>query len=104
LNRVTCHLMTVFRKKGAEYYLADATLFLEFFGISAIGWQWLLQGIAVQKAIEKGHPPADDHFYRGKMFALRYFFRYEIPKTRALAQSLMDPDILTVDMKSELFN
>jgi alkylation response protein AidB-like acyl-CoA dehydrogenase len=104
LNIVTRHLMTVFREKGAEYYLADATLFLEFFGITAIGWQWLLQGIAVQKAMKKGYPPADDHFYRGKMFALRYFFRYEIPKTQALAQSLMDPDILTVDMKSELFN
>lgn len=104
LNHITRHLMTVAREKDVECYLADATLYLEFFGITAMGWQWLLQGVAVQKAMEKGHTPVDDHFYRGKMFALRYFYRYEIPKTAALARSLMDPDILTVDMKSELFN
>lgn len=104
LDRVTRHLAALAREKGAECYLADATLYLEFFGIAAVGWQWLLQGVAVQQAAEKENAPADENFYLGKMFAIGYFYRYEIPKTAALAQTLTDPDTLTVDMKSELFN
>jgi butyryl-CoA dehydrogenase len=33
-----------------EAALADATLYLEAFGIFSVAWQWLLQGISVQEA------------------------------------------------------
>ena len=33
-------------EKGPDAFLADATLFLEMFGIVAVAWQWLLQAIA----------------------------------------------------------
>ena len=91
-------------KKGAEHFLADATLYLDFFGIVAIGWQWLLQGIAVQKALSNGAKKKDLNFYQGKMFALRFFFGYELPKTLGLAERLKQADGLTVDMRTELFN
>jgi len=89
--------------KGVEHYLADATLYLEFFGIVAVGWQWLLQGVAAQRALRKECTAADKNFYTGKMFALRYFFNYEMPKTAALARRLTDGDGLTVEMKSAFF-
>ncbi len=104
LQEVTKHLLEIAQKKGAEHFLADATLYLEFFGIVAIGWQWLLQGIAVQKALNNGAKKKDLNFYQGKMFALRFFFGYELPKTLGLAERLMQADGLTVDMKTELFN
>ena len=104
LQEVTKNLLEIAQKKGAEHFLADATLYLEFFGIVAIGWQWLLQGIAVQKALNNGAKKKDLNFYHGKMFALRFFFGYELPKTLGLAERLMQADGLTVDMKSELFN
>ncbi len=40
----------------------------------------------------------DINFYEGKMFTLRYFFGYELPKTLGLAKRLMDDDRLTVEM------
>ena len=49
----------VARQQGPEAFLADATLYLEFFGIITIAWQWLLQGIAVQKALNNGAAKKD---------------------------------------------
>jgi butyryl-CoA dehydrogenase len=104
LENVTRHLMQIFMEKGAEYYLADSTLYLELFGITAVAWQWLLQGIAVRKALENDSNKAEQAFYSGKFIALRYFFGYELPKTRGLAERLLNGDGLTVEMTTELFN
>jgi butyryl-CoA dehydrogenase len=104
LQEVTGHLTTLATQQGPEAFLADATLYLELFGIVTIGWQWLLQGIAVQKALNQGAGKKDLNFYEGKMFTLRYFFAYELPKTLGLAKRLMDADALTVEMQPAHFN
>ncbi|MFO7666943.1 MAG: acyl-CoA dehydrogenase [Desulfobacterales bacterium] len=104
LQEVTGHLIQIFTDKGAEYFLADATLYLELFGIIVVAWQWLLQGIAVRKAQQNASNNKDIAFYQGKFIALRYFFGYELPKTLGLAERLQNGDGLTVDMTPELFN
>lgn len=104
LKDVTQHLITIAQQQGPEAFLADATLYLEFFSIVTIAWQWLLQGVAVQKALNNAAKKADLNFYQGKMFALRYFFAYELPKTLGLAKRLMDDDRLTVEMQTVFFN
>jgi butyryl-CoA dehydrogenase len=104
LQDVTQHLITIAQQQGPEIFLADATLYLEFFGIVTIAWQWLLQGVAVQRALNNGAKKADQNFYLCKMFTLRYFFAYELPKTLGLAKRLLDDDRLTVEMQTEFFN
>jgi butyryl-CoA dehydrogenase len=104
LEAITQHLLSIAQQQGPEAFLADATLYLEFFGTVAIAWQWLLQGIAVQKALSNGTKKKDLNFYEGKMFTLRYFFSYELPKTLGLAKRLRDNDKLTVEMQTEYFN
>ena len=104
LQEVTRHLMQVFMDQGAEFFLADATLYLEMFGIVAIAWQWLLQGIAIRKALQNASNKTDIAFYQGKFITLCYFFGYELPKTLGLAERLLNGDGLTVDMTAELFN
>jgi butyryl-CoA dehydrogenase len=104
LQEITRHLLSVAQNQGPEAYLADATLYLEFFGIVTVGWQWLLQGIAVQKALKIGAKKPDLNFYSGKMFTLRYFFSYELPKILGLAKRLIEGDGLTVEMRTEYFN
>ena len=103
LKGVTNHLMSIAQKKGPEYFLADATLYLELFGIITIAWQWLLQGIAIQRALHGGPTKTDLRFYQGKIYVLRYFFAYELPKFHGLVERLMDGDGLTVEMSTELF-
>ncbi|MBU1711825.1 MAG: acyl-CoA dehydrogenase [Proteobacteria bacterium] len=104
LQEVTQHLLKVFMDRGAEFFLADATLYLELFGIVAVAWQWLLQGIAIRKALQNASNKSDIAFYQGKFVALRYFFGYELAKTLGLAERLLNGDGLTVDMTAELFN
>jgi len=104
LQEVTKQLIEVAQNKGPEHFLADATLYLEFFGIITIAWQWLLQGISLQKALDGKCSKADANFYQGKMRTLQYYFGYELPKTAGLAKCLMQNDGLTVDMETAFFN
>lgn len=104
LQSTTRYLMGMAAEKGPEVFLADATLYLEFFGIVSIAWQWLRQGLAVQKALQDGPKKADMNFYRGKMVSLKYFYSYELPKILGLQKRLMNADGLTVEMDAALFN
>ncbi|MBU1696448.1 MAG: acyl-CoA dehydrogenase, partial [Proteobacteria bacterium] len=103
LEKVAGFLFNVAKEKGIEVYLSDATLFLEFYGLIVISWQWLIQGIVAQKALAENCSKKDKNFYKGKVFAMNYFFRYELPKTLGLASRLMDNDNLTIDMKTKYF-
>ena len=104
LEEITLHLAGVAREKGPAVFLADATLYLELFSYLAIGWQWLLQAIAVQKARHGKLSRSETNFYQGKWFTFRYFFEYELPKTRGLTSRLRSRDALTVDMPPEFFS
>jgi butyryl-CoA dehydrogenase len=104
LQEVTLHLTDVAAKKGPDYFLADATVYLEFFGYICIAWQWLKQGIVAQKTLDGGVSPEDEDFYKGKIVAMRYHFGYELPKIKGLASVLTEADGLTVDMTENLFN
>ncbi len=79
---VTATLLGVASDKGEEVFLADATLYLELFGIVSIAWQWLLQGMAIQRAFEGHLSNSEINFYRGKWVTFQYFFHYETPKNQ----------------------
>ncbi|MFC1531877.1 acyl-CoA dehydrogenase [Thermodesulfobacteriota bacterium] len=104
LQTVTSHLIQ-FGDNG-EYgkFLADSTLYLEFFSIITIAWQWLSQGIAVQRALLTKPEHFEVEFYQGKMYSLKYFFHYELPKIEGLFMRLMEADGLTDEIEEGLFN
>ena len=104
LQKVTAHLMEVGKKESPELFLADATLYLEFFGIVSVAWQWLIQATAIVKALENRPDGVEANFYTGKFFAFRYFFEYELPKIQGLAKRLMNSDGLTVEIKPDFFS
>jgi butyryl-CoA dehydrogenase len=104
LQKVTGHLMEVGKKETPELFLADATLYLEFFGIISVAWQWLVQATAVVMVLRNRPNGAETNFYNGKFFAFRYFFEYELPKMEGLAKRLMNSDGLTVEIKTDFFS
>ena len=104
LQQVTAYLMDVQKKKTPEVFLADATLYLEFFGIISVAWQWLLQATAVVRALRNSPAGAEANFYKGKFFAFRFFFEYELPKIQGFASRLMHSDGLTVEITPDLFS
>ncbi len=103
-QEVTRHMMDIAANKGPDYFLADATVYLEFFGYIAIAWQWLKQAIVAQKALDSGAPPENVDFYQGKLVTMRYHFGYELPKIKGLATVLTEADGLTVDIAENSFN
>jgi butyryl-CoA dehydrogenase len=104
LQTATMHRVQFAMKGDVEKFLADATLYLELFGIIAVAWQWLIQGVVAQRGLETDCSALDKQFYQGKLHTMRYFFHYEVPKTYGLASRLMESDGLTVDMSSAIFD
>ena len=104
LQTATTHRVQFAMQGDVEKFLADATLYLELFGVIAVAWQWLIQGVVAQRGLEADCSALDKQFYEGKLHTMRYFFHYEVPKTYGLASRLMESDGLTVDMSSAIFD
>ena len=82
--------------------LANAVLFLEAFGHTVIAWIWLRQALAAQRGLDQGIA-ADADFYRGKLAACRWFYRWELPKTKQWHELLRSLDDTTLTMPPESF-
>ena len=82
--------------------LANAVLFLEAFGHTVIAWIWLRQALAAQRGLRQGLA-VDADFYAGKLAACRWFYRWELPKTRQWHELLRSLDDTTLSMKPEFF-
>jgi alkylation response protein AidB-like acyl-CoA dehydrogenase len=104
LKSMTAKVYENARETSPEVLLADATLFLDYFSIVTIAWMWLKQGIVAAKALEnKANLSENDAiFYESKLATMRYFFEYELPKTKALAVQLLNFDKLTVELDTAI--
>jgi len=103
LTEVTEHLVGLSRLGDRERFLADSTLYLEMFGIVAIAWQWLRQGIAAQKALSGNLSQEETAFYQGKYQTMQFFFHYELPKIEGLSKRLLEADGFTARVTVETF-
>jgi butyryl-CoA dehydrogenase len=101
-QQATGYLLGLAGKGETEKFLADATLYLEMFGIITIAWQWLNQGIVAQQKLNDAHE-ADQNFYQGKLATMRYFYEYELVKVDSLVKRLQSTDNVTIDMQSDWF-
>ncbi|MFH0935117.1 MAG: acyl-CoA dehydrogenase C-terminal domain-containing protein, partial [Pseudomonadota bacterium] len=89
-------------RNDLDLVLANAMAYLEMLGHLVIAWIWLRQALTAQRALIKAH--ADDaDFYRGKLQACQFFFRYELPKTAAQNELLRRLDPTCLDMRDEWF-
>ncbi len=101
LQELTMRLMGVAQKHGAEIFLSDATLYLELFGIIAVGWQWLKQGVVSEQEKTSSSKKYSAEFLQSKLLTLHFFFEYEMPKTEGLLTRLKSKNNVTVDAKPE---
>jgi butyryl-CoA dehydrogenase len=104
LNKTVLALGSVAMEKGPEAFLADATLFLEMFGITVIAWQWLTMATAAAKGLSGGKPKKKEKtFLAGKLATAQYFFTYELPKTLSLATTLETSSQMTCALTDDFF-
>ena len=83
----------------ATLRLANAACYLDAFGHVIVAWLWL--DMAVSAAAGMGEPEVA--FYRGKLAACRYFYKWELPRIDRWL-GLLDPvDRTTLDVVDEWF-
>ena len=82
--------------------LANATIFLDAMGHLVIAWMWLKQAVAAVEGKQKGNK-ADDAFYDGKVAAMRFFFRYELPKIKPNLTLVGGLDATCYDLTADQF-
>ncbi|MEM8937562.1 MAG: acyl-CoA dehydrogenase [Pseudomonadota bacterium] len=78
LDTIAATIQSIVSAQDPQRELANGTLFLDAFGHVVIAWIWLMQGVAAKKRAERKTASA---FTDGKLRAMRFFFRYELPKT-----------------------
>ncbi|MEW7291762.1 acyl-CoA dehydrogenase [Aquimarina sp. 2304DJ70-9] len=94
-----------FAQKGDyERFLSDATPFMEFFSTITLSWVWLDIASHAKNALVTGQKNYSEDFYESKIHAMKFFFKYELPKTNGLAEILLDEEVLTIAGEKELFN
>ncbi|MBA4215353.1 MAG: acyl-CoA dehydrogenase [Polaromonas sp.] len=90
--------------QNADSVLANANLFLEAFGHVTLAWSWLRQSTVAQRALESGAcTGTDEAFYRGKLQAGQWFFRWELPKVAQQLALLRTHDDSHRAMRDEWF-
>jgi alkylation response protein AidB-like acyl-CoA dehydrogenase len=103
-QRVLAHLSDFALKGDYERFLADASIFMEFTSTVVIAWQWLKQAVISQKALVTGVGSFTTDFYESKLLTMKFYFKYELPKTTGLAEVLMHPDAITILKEKDLID
>lgn len=83
--------------------LANASVYLEAFGHIVLAWIWLEQAIAAHAALSANRSKEDEAFYRGKLAAAAYFFKWELPRVTTQLDLLETLDRTTLDMQDVWF-
>ncbi|HMQ50260.1 MAG TPA: acyl-CoA dehydrogenase [Saprospiraceae bacterium] len=96
--------LSPFALKGEyERFLADATLFMEFLSNIVVAWQWLKMAVAAKQALVSGKLDYSEDFYESKIHTMKFYYKYELPKTEALAKSMQQEEALTLAEEKVLF-
>ena len=83
--------------------LANASLYLNALGHVVVSWLWLRQARAADAALQQGAAEDAAAFYRGKLAACRYFFRYELAGMRPAITLLARVDTTCAEMDADMF-
>jgi butyryl-CoA dehydrogenase len=102
LKRVTVVLVDA-QTANPDRALANATVYLDVFGCVTVGWMWLWQARIASAALASGATPGSDDYYRGKLQAARYYFRWQMPVAAAQFPLLKEFESTPFDMKEQWF-
>lgn len=96
-------LMTYAKKGDYEQFLADANLFMEFLSYVVISWLWLDMAVVANKKLLDNNISYSSDFYNSKIHSMKFYFNYELPKSSALAESIMSTNSLTINTGENIF-
>lgn len=100
-QKILGKLMPFAMKGNYERYLADANLFMEYISIVVLGWLWLEMAVDASDQLRNTDRKYSEVFYESKIHTMKFYFKYEVPKTNALAESLINNEVLTIKNDKE---
>lgn len=100
LRATTDVLLGSMMNKDIDLVMANSVRYLEFFGHVVVAWMWLRQGRVAVAGLQQG---SDEAFYRGKLQAMNYFARWELPQTRVWGELLRSLDDTPFAMQDDWF-
>ncbi|MEH6583222.1 MAG: acyl-CoA dehydrogenase [Halioglobus sp.] len=103
LKHTTEVLLGAMLEKNIDRVLSNSVKYLELFGNVVIAWMWLKQGMVATRALADKPHEADSNFYKGKVQAMRYFFRFELPEIEAWSTLLTQLDDTCYEMSADWF-
>ena len=101
-EKILQSLMPYALKGDFEKYLADASIFMEFFSLVIVGWNWLEIAANSQQALKNNDRKYSEIFYKSKIETMKYFFEYELPKTISHSEIIMNPSSVTIKKEGEI--
>lgn len=91
-------------KGDYQRFLSDATPFMEFMSTITMGWIWLDIAAHAKNSLVTGELNYSEDFYEGKLHSMKFFYKYELPKTQGLFEVITNEEVLTIAGEKELFN
>ncbi|WP_372957698.1 acyl-CoA dehydrogenase [Marinobacter sp.] len=86
-----------------DHGLSNATMYLDMFGKVLVGWIWLKQAMAAEKALAAGASGSEEQFYQGKVHAARYFMNWELAPLEGYARLLSNGNRDNLAMQNDWF-
>lgn len=95
VEKALAYLLPYAMKGDYESFLADATIFMELLSNVVIAHQWLEIGRVISFEYEQSD------FLKAKWQTMMFYYKYELPKTKASLVTLTHRDKLTTDAEFE---
>jgi butyryl-CoA dehydrogenase len=102
-NKILYYLLPFAKQGNYERYLADANLFMEFISILVVSWQWLEIAVNASNNINNKEAKYSKEFYKSKIETMKFFYKYELVKTTALVDSIINKDAITIKTDLDIF-
>lgn len=97
-------LMPIAQSGNYEKYLADATLFMDMMGTIIVAWQWLKMATSAADQLQQNSGAYEESFLNGKIHTMKYFFKYELSRTKGLAKTIQNTEELTLSLDEQILD
>ena len=98
LQGVLAHLMKIGQTEDPKVFLADATVFLDYFSLHVIGWLLMREATIAAGALATAEGEDERNFYQSKIVTAKYFFNYVFTRVHGHRKTLLSTERITVDL------
>ncbi|MTB50774.1 acyl-CoA dehydrogenase [Lewinella sp. W8] len=102
VQQVMGHLLGLAKSEDPKVFLADATIFLDYFALHVMAWIMLRDALVATQNLPNAEGSEETNFYRSKIQTVRFYFNYIFPKVSAHKRTLLSTDRVTLNTDADL--